>query len=222
MSGGDEFLAGLLRALGDLFDPLRRAGEDGDALRALAAATGWRLEPGTIAAPAAITSIAGKVGDLAGLADDLASSDDTTASTAQSQALDDVSAIAVALGQLAAAGGGGGALGADFTAMFADPRLAEKLVSLLVYDYLGGHRPQVFALARLVGLLDEVRRRPGPAPASSRRTTSSAGWPSRGSRPPSPTPRSSPRRSSAGALPTTGPARCSGCSRCWGGASASR
>ena len=44
---------------------------------------------------------------------------------------------------------------------FKDQDLPEKLVELLVYDYLSDYQPGTFAIARLIGLLDEV---PMPAP----------------------------------------------------------
>lgn len=147
MSETGEFLAHVLRALGDLFEPLESAAADAEALQTLLAQMGWYLEPGPVSAPTAITAIAHSVGELADQAADLVGEDETKASVAQQKALGDVAHIAAGLAALAQ--------DSTLPAAFRDPHLPEKLLSLLIYDYLGRHKPAIFALARLVGILDE-------------------------------------------------------------------
>ena len=153
----DPFVARLLRALGDFFEPIDRAASDPDALRTLLAQMGWRLDPAVAAAPSAITAIATSVADLAEQADDLLSDDDATADAAAGKASDDVLAIARGIGELSQTSG--------LPAAFQDTELPEKLLSLLVYDYLADHKPQIFAITRFAGILDEELVDPNPNPS---------------------------------------------------------
>jgi hypothetical protein len=152
----DPFVARLLAALGDFFEPIDRAASDPDALRSLMASLGWRLDPALAAAPAAVTTIAQSVADLAEQAEDLLSDDGATADAAAGKASDDVIAIAQGIAALTQAAG--------LPDAFQDPRLPEKLLSLLVHDYLADYKPRIFAITRFAGLLDEE---PKPAPGAS-------------------------------------------------------
>ena len=156
MSGTDEFLAGLLQALADFFEPIDHATDDVDALVTLLSQLGWTVDPATAAVPAELTAIAGSVVDLAQQVPELASGDDSRVETAESAALGDVTGIALGVAQLA-----------NVTTLpdaFKDPRLPEKLMALLVYDYLSDHKPRIFAITRLLGILDEKL---APAPGTS-------------------------------------------------------
>src|SRR5262249_3027989 len=118
--------------------------------RALMAQLGWALEQDVTSTLDGLDAIATHLDALATDVQEYvdAGDDDQQASAAQSKALGDVTDIAVAIGQLSQV--------AHPPAAFADPRLAEKLLDLLLYDYLADHQPQVFALVRLIGVLDEV------------------------------------------------------------------
>ena len=53
------------------------------------------------------------------------------------------------------AGGVAGLSKATMPAPFRDQKLPEKVLDLLVYDYVAYHKPRLFAVLRLAGVLDE-------------------------------------------------------------------
>jgi hypothetical protein len=152
--GLDEFLAGLLTALGEFFEPISDAAASPTALRAFLRDLGWSLDPAVAAVPSEVGQIAAGVIDLAEQAPDLLGDDDDAASAAAEAAVGDVVVIAAGVGGLSTVSG--------LPAPFQDHDLPERILNLLVYDYLGHHRPRIFALLRLIGVLDERRQHDPP------------------------------------------------------------
>jgi uncharacterized protein DUF6603 len=146
-SATDEFLAALLQALADFFEPIERAGAGPESLNAFLRQVGWTLDAADATTLTAIGTLADAVIELADQADELASGDEDAVSNAASAATLAVVEIASGVAGLAQQ--------QALPAPFKDPDLPEKVLDLLVYDYLAFHKPQLFAILRLAGILDE-------------------------------------------------------------------
>jgi len=144
----DEFLAALLRALADLFEPIARAAAGPDSLNALLHELGWTLDAPGQTTFDAIQVLADAVVSLASQADALGGDDEGAKSKAVRAAGTAVSKIATGVAELSAKQ-------PSLPAPFHDAGLPEKVLNLLVYDYLAFHKPRLFAILRLAGILDE-------------------------------------------------------------------
>lgn len=143
----DEFLAGLLQALADFFEPIERAAAGPESLNAFLRQLGWTLDAPSAGTLTAIGTLADAVVVLADQADELAGGDDAAMSQAAGAATGAVVQIASGVAGLAQQ--------QALPAPFKDPNFPEKVLDLLVYDYLAHHKPRLFAILRLAGVLDE-------------------------------------------------------------------
>ena len=97
----DEFLAGLLQALADFFEPIERAAAGPESLNAFLRQVGWTLDAPSAGTLTAIGTLADAVVELADQADELASGDDAAMSQAAGAATGAVVQIASGVAGLA-------------------------------------------------------------------------------------------------------------------------
>jgi hypothetical protein len=152
-----DFAAQLLAGFAEALEPLIEAGSSTDGLAAFVADLGWSLDPGLQSVPTEFAAVVSSAADLLSQLPDLQSGDETKVAAAIATAIKDAQTMAQQLAALSAANGLPPAL--------QDPQLPAKALSLLVYRYLESYHPRLFALLRLIGVLDEIVHNQASAPA---------------------------------------------------------
>jgi hypothetical protein len=152
-----DFPAALLAAFAEALEPLIEAGASSEGMAALLVDLGWSLDPTSQAVPAEFATAVASVQDLIARLPDLESGDETRTIAATAAAVNDVQALARALASFSSL--------PSLPPALRDPQLAPKTFGVLVYRYLEREHPILFALLRLIGVLDEVVHTSATPPA---------------------------------------------------------